>query len=124
MAVVVVVSLDAPYCQVEISNAETLLVLSQKTAKQFNIKLGDYDLKTTDNSQLNDSSFGKLIGSNKVVDIKAKIKKMPARCARCNKEVATVLEYQRHWRLECEQSEAKVMLQSADSAISAVFRAL
>jgi hypothetical protein len=35
-----------------------------------------------------------------------------------------VIEYQRHWNRGCGESEAKVLLQPVDSAVSAVFLAL
>jgi hypothetical protein len=124
MAKVVVVSLDAPYCQLEVANAESLLDLSQKVEKKFSIKLSLYDLKGSENSAANDASFTQIRSRDKVIDIRGTIRRTPTRCARCNKEVSSVIEYQRHWNRGCGESEAKVLLQPVDSAVSAVFLAL
>ena len=124
MAADVIVSLDAPYCQLEISKVKNLVDLVTKANEQYSLDLGKYRLQTADDQRIGDSEFMRLIEGRNEVGIKATLKRTPAQCARCKKQVKTVLEYQRHWRENCAGGTAKVLLQPFDSAVSIVLLAL
>lgn len=120
----VIVSLDAPYCQLEISKVKNLLDLVTKAKEEYSHDLGQYRLLTANDQRIGDSEFMRLIEGGNEVGIKATLKRFPTQCARCKKQVKTVLEYQKHWRENCTRSTAKVLLQPLDSAVSVVLLAL
>ena len=121
---VVVVNVDAPYCQLEISNATSLLTLVKQAKKHSMIDLGAYELTTTEGKPVGDAVFTQLLQAATEVTIQAKIKRLPGQCARCRKQVKDVQDYQRHWRRECGGTEARVLLQPPETAIAAVLTAL